>query len=164
MQSVNALSPVACVCVVLLDEHGRVLLVHRKQGNGVCLPGGKADPGEHLDQAAAREMREETGVMVNPEDLVPIFTGPCSSDGPHDHMTTAFLAGRWQGTVGTGEALMRPYWGDWNDLFLHSPFADYNLEMARRGLVTHFDTPSDCPRQQRWREALGCALSARAMG
>ena len=157
--SSNPLSPIACACVALLDEHGRVLLVHRKQGNGVCMPGGKVDPGEDIRRAAARELLEETGARVDVEHLVAILTGSCPSDGPMDHMTTTFLAARWQGTIGTGEALMRPYWGHWDDLIERSPFSAYNLAMLEQGLLPHLAGDHPCPRRIRWRQAVESALS-----
>ncbi len=53
---------------VLLERDGRVLLLLRA-GTGFfdglySLPGGHVEPGESLRQAAARELREETGVEV----------------------------------------------------------------------------------------------------
>ncbi len=46
--------------VVVRD--GRVLLVHRPKYDDWSLPKGKLDPGEGFEQAAVREVEEETGV------------------------------------------------------------------------------------------------------
>ncbi|HET8820425.1 MAG TPA: NUDIX hydrolase [Thermoleophilaceae bacterium] len=46
--------------VVLRD--GRVLLVHRPRYNDWTLPKGKLDPGESFEDAARREVEEETGL------------------------------------------------------------------------------------------------------
>ena len=50
---------------VLLDDktHGRlVLLVHRPRYDDWSFPKGKLDPGETPEEAALREVREETGL------------------------------------------------------------------------------------------------------
>jgi 8-oxo-dGTP diphosphatase len=47
---------------VVVDEEGRVLLVHRPEYDDWSLPKGKLDKGESFEEAALREVEEETGV------------------------------------------------------------------------------------------------------
>jgi ADP-ribose pyrophosphatase YjhB (NUDIX family) len=59
-----------------LEEDGHVLLVanwRNLSGRDVLcwdLPGGRVEPGESLEEACVREMREETGLAVKVIDLV----------------------------------------------------------------------------------------------
>jgi 8-oxo-dGTP diphosphatase len=60
-------TPVVGVGAIVFDEAGRVLLVERGKPPGAGLwsvPGGKLEPRETLAQAVAREVREETGLIV----------------------------------------------------------------------------------------------------
>jgi ADP-ribose pyrophosphatase YjhB (NUDIX family) len=60
-------TPVVAVGAFVFDDAGRVLLVERARppGEGLwSVPGGKVDAGETLAQAIAREVREETGLVV----------------------------------------------------------------------------------------------------
>ena len=57
--------------VVMRD--GRVALVHRPRYDDWTLPKGKLDPGESFEQAAVREVEEETGLRGRPvRELPPI--------------------------------------------------------------------------------------------
>jgi mutator protein MutT len=72
---VNPAAPVVGVGGVLIHE-GRVLLVRRGKeplyGRWV-VPGGTVELGEPLDEALVREMREETGLEVEPLELLTVF-------------------------------------------------------------------------------------------
>lgn len=59
-------------CAVF-DDDGRVLLSKRGDLNVWNLPGGRLDSGETLSAAAAREVREETGLIVHVERPVGLY-------------------------------------------------------------------------------------------
>jgi ADP-ribose pyrophosphatase YjhB (NUDIX family) len=62
-----------CVGAVVHDELGRLLLVRRANppGQGLwSIPGGRVEPGEDDRTAVVREVAEETGLAVEPEQLV----------------------------------------------------------------------------------------------
>ena len=63
----------AAACI--RDEEGRILLLRRNDGLW-SVPGGGLDPGERLDQAAVREVREETGLEVEPATLIGVYSDP----------------------------------------------------------------------------------------
>ncbi|MCX4782803.1 NUDIX domain-containing protein [Streptomyces sp. NBC_01264] len=56
------------VGVIVVGHDGRVLLGQAHDGRWE-LPGGKVDPGEGFEQAAARELAEETALRVAPEEI-----------------------------------------------------------------------------------------------
>ncbi|NKL08374.1 NUDIX domain-containing protein [Rhizobium leguminosarum bv. viciae] len=61
------------VVVPLVEVNGGLLLVRRKLADGygkLALPGGYQAIGETWEEAGVREVYEETGVSVNPEDLI----------------------------------------------------------------------------------------------
>jgi ADP-ribose pyrophosphatase YjhB (NUDIX family) len=56
-------------CAVF-DDDGRVLLSRRGDLNVWNLPGGRLDNGERLEEAVVREVREETGVIIQVEKAI----------------------------------------------------------------------------------------------
>ncbi|MBF9071844.1 NUDIX domain-containing protein [Streptacidiphilus fuscans] len=65
------------------------------------IPGGKADSGEMIHHAAARELREETGLAVDPDDLTLVHTIQVEQgwDGQGGFMLFVFATTVWSGTL-----------------------------------------------------------------
>jgi 8-oxo-dGTP diphosphatase len=70
---------VLTVDAVITDHHGRILLMERGtepfRGDWV-LPGGLVDPGETVEEAVVREVREELGLTVEVVRLIGVFSTP----------------------------------------------------------------------------------------
>lgn len=88
---------VSAVCV--FDDAGRLLTV-RKRGTGMFMhPGGKPEPGETAVEAAARELAEEVGIVVPPQELelMGVWIADAANEAATDIEATVFIApGTWQ--------------------------------------------------------------------
>jgi ADP-ribose pyrophosphatase YjhB (NUDIX family) len=54
-------------------RNGKLLLVQERVDNGWCMPGGWADVGETPSEAVVREVREESGFIVEPRRIIGIY-------------------------------------------------------------------------------------------
>jgi ADP-ribose pyrophosphatase YjhB (NUDIX family) len=61
---------------LVFDEQQRVLLVRPAKRDIWVAPGGAVDPDEAPQNALAREVWEETGLLVEPTQLLGVFGGP----------------------------------------------------------------------------------------
>jgi ADP-ribose pyrophosphatase YjhB (NUDIX family) len=85
-------APIAGVGAVVLDDERRVLLVRRGQEplkGEWSLPGGALELGERLVDGIRREVLEETGLLVEPVEIVAVF----------DHISHEDSGGREPGRV-----------------------------------------------------------------
>jgi ADP-ribose pyrophosphatase YjhB (NUDIX family) len=70
----NSLVPAASAIVT--DNEGRILLIRRSDNDLWSIPGGAMEVGESISQTAIREVREETGLEVEPLYVVGIYSNP----------------------------------------------------------------------------------------
>jgi 8-oxo-dGTP pyrophosphatase MutT (NUDIX family) len=70
----NSLVPGASAIVV--NDEGKILVLRRTDNARWALPGGAMDIGESIAQTAIREVREETGLEVEPLYIVGVYSDP----------------------------------------------------------------------------------------
>lgn len=61
---------------LIFDDAGRILIGLRRDANWWNLPGGGMEVGETVEQTVIREVREETGLEVEVERLVGVYSKP----------------------------------------------------------------------------------------
>ncbi|MCO6439497.1 MAG: NUDIX hydrolase [Nitrococcus mobilis] len=80
------------IIIRLQGRPERIVLVQRRHPpRGLALPGGFVDVGERVEQAAVREALEETGLRVQLQALLGVYSDP--SRDPRGHtISVVFLA------------------------------------------------------------------------
>jgi 8-oxo-dGTP diphosphatase len=121
----------------LVQRDGKVLLVRRgnEPGYGLwSMPGGYVDRGEVVEEAAAREVLEETGLEVAVEGLIGLF-----SQAGQPVMVAAFSAREVGGVLSAGEEALEAEFFPLDDL---PPLA---FPGDRRIIARWLDTAPDSP-------------------
>jgi 8-oxo-dGTP pyrophosphatase MutT (NUDIX family) len=91
--------------VFLVAEDGTVLFTRRADNGTWCLPAGGAEEGGDFATTAVTEVREETGVTVDPADLIgfgtlseaELHTVTYPGGDVSHNFAMLFLARRWEG-------------------------------------------------------------------
>jgi ADP-ribose pyrophosphatase YjhB (NUDIX family) len=89
---------------VLRDDAGRVLLIQRSDNGHWALPAGAMEIGESIAEAAAREVREETGLTATGLTAFALYTGAAhtvTNQWGHTYQlhVTAFRVDAWEGEL-----------------------------------------------------------------
>jgi 8-oxo-dGTP diphosphatase len=144
MQRQFPAAPIAGVGAVVLDADRRVLLVRRGQEPLLgewSLPGGALELGERLEDGVRREVREETGLDVEPVEIVAVFDHISRTDEDPARVRFHYvlvdyrcrlLGGVLAGATDATEAR----WASWQELNGHSALSirPFTLHVIRKAL------------------------------
>jgi 8-oxo-dGTP diphosphatase len=110
-------NPVPASCLVVVDSRDRLALVRRsvepKKGYW-CLPGGFMELGEAPEEAALRELEEETGLAGKIDRLLGIMSTPNAQY--HTVLMVAYLVLDYKGTLVPGDDASDAAWYSHRDL------------------------------------------------
>ncbi|MFI1965516.1 NUDIX domain-containing protein [Streptomyces pathocidini] len=102
--AVESMTLLVAAVIVHDTSTNRVLLLQRgpnaKFAQGLWdLPVGKSDPGEPVTETAVRELREETGLVVDPKSLrvAHVIHGAWGVEAPNGFLTVVFVTHDWSG-------------------------------------------------------------------
>lgn len=117
----EANSVVPSVVAAVLDDQGRVLLIHKTDNDLWALPGGGHEVGESIAHTVVREVKEETGYDVEVDRLVGTYTNPghvmAYDDGEvRQQFSIAFTARLVGGKARTSSESKRVEWVEPDDI------------------------------------------------
>jgi len=157
-------APLHVMAGVLCDAQGQVLLAQRPAGKHLAglweFPGGKLEPGEAPQSALVRELHEELGVRIEPQDGTLLIRIPWHY-GERGLLLDAWRFTRWQGVPASLEGQALQWQLPWEvDLAMLAP-ADRPILQALRLPAIYAITPADVPPQHAdaWRERIVQAMA-----
>jgi 8-oxo-dGTP diphosphatase len=110
-------NPLPAACLVTVDAKDQLLLVKRnvdpKKGFW-CLPGGFMELNETPEEAALRELHEETGLFGKIDMLLGVTTNPSATYG--SVLMTGFLVKIFEGIPVAGDDAEEIGWFDYKNL------------------------------------------------
>jgi ADP-ribose pyrophosphatase YjhB (NUDIX family) len=127
-------APSTGAIVACVDGTGRVLLVKQLTGplaGAWLLPGGAVEPDERIDDAARRELLEETGYHAEDLHAVAVYDVRSTPPGRFHIVLTMYRAGELTGSA-RAEAGGDVRWFDPRELDPHPSLA---VELADLGLI-----------------------------
>lgn len=78
-------TPKVDIRAVVFNEKDEILLVKERADGGWAMPGGWADVGFTPSEVAVKEVKEETGLNVEPVRLLAVLDKRCHPHPPHTH-------------------------------------------------------------------------------
>jgi len=102
----------------LIEKNGKILLITRGRSVFIgkkAIPGGRVDENETIEQAAAREAEEETGLEVIPKEILGVYSDP-KRDPREQYIGTVFICEIKGGELKAGDDASKAEWVELNEI------------------------------------------------
>jgi ADP-ribose pyrophosphatase YjhB (NUDIX family) len=108
-------SIVVAATAFILDESDHLLMIRRTDNDLYAIPGGAQEIGEAIVQTVVREVREETGILVDVTGLIGVYSDPehviAFTDGEvRQEFSLCFRARPVQGELRTSSESKEALW------------------------------------------------------
>ena len=140
----KANSVVPSVVAIVLDEQGRILMIHKTDNDLWALPGGGHEIGESIAETVVREVYEETGYDVEVTGISGTYTNPrhvmAYNDGEvRQQFSIAFRAKLIGGEARTSSESREVRW------VLPAELASLDIHPSMRLRIEHALSGSEAP-------------------
>jgi len=105
-------TPILTVDALIVDPQRGVLLIRRARDPFAgcwALPGGFVEVGETVEAACAREAKEETGLIVEPVELLGVYSQPARDPRFHT-VSVVFMCRAVEGLAQAGDDAAEARW------------------------------------------------------
>lgn len=136
---VGHVTPKVSADAAVFDDDNRILLQKRADDGSWCLPGGYTAPNESPTETAVRETQEETGLVVEPRELVDVYTRTAGEFGPHSLVIHVYRCTATSGRIETSregddvrfwELDSVPTWHKDHEMHAHDAYAAHRRKNA----------------------------------
>ncbi|GAA2680789.1 MULTISPECIES: NUDIX hydrolase [Actinosynnema] len=140
----KATNIVVAVTAFVQDEQGRLLMIRRTDNDLYSIPGGAQDVGETIGHTVVREVKEETGIDVEPTTIIGVYSDPAHvisyTDGEvRQEFSICFRARLLGGELHTSNESSEVHWVARDDL------AALNIHPSIRLRIEHGFSTQDRP-------------------
>ena len=101
-------NPFPTVDIVVIRDNSVLMIERKHEPLGWALPGGFVDYGESAESAAARELKEETGLQCTSLALLGVYSAP--GRDPRFHTLTVVYLGGAEGKLAAGDDAAAAEW------------------------------------------------------
>ncbi|MGV8151684.1 MAG: NUDIX domain-containing protein [Candidatus Nanoarchaeia archaeon] len=121
MAKENFINPAATATMIIENEYGAICYVKRKHSpykGMLALPGGFLNYSkESLEEAAVRELKEETNLNAKENDLELLMVNSSPKRDPRDHVIDhVYVVKKYTGTPKAGDDAQELYWIELNKI------------------------------------------------
>ncbi|MEM5801367.1 MAG: NUDIX hydrolase [Candidatus Aenigmatarchaeota archaeon] len=104
--------PIMVASDVIVQNKGKILIEKRgsEPFKGLfCLPGGRWEEGERIEETAKREVKEEAGIDIEIKDILGVYSDPKRDPRGHT-LTVVFIADAKSEEIKAGSDAAEVFW------------------------------------------------------